>query len=475
MLMESRTLIRDAGKKVGERVLIKGWVSSVRDHGKLLFLDVRDFTGVVQVVLSTANSQLSNVTMRDWFVVRVEGIVKERPRHLRNPKLSTGNIEIEASSIGIFSEAKPLPFPIDTDGYEIAEDLRLKYRYLDLRRERNQENLRVRGEVQDIVRHFLKERGFAEVETPYLTKSTPEGARDFLVPSRLDPGKFYALPQSPQQYKQLLMLSGIERYFQFPRCFRDEDLRGDRLLEFTQLDIEMAFTNQEEVLQLTEEFVTLVTEKLGRKIQEKPFPRLTFKEAQEKFHTDKPDLRKERKDLNSMAYVWITDFPMFEEKDDGSLGVTHHPFTAVEEKWRSKISPKMSRRELLGINAQQYDLALNGYEIFGGSIREYKGENLSRIFEVLGYERKRIERDFGHLLEAFTYGVPPHGGIAGGFDRWIEVLMGESSIREVVAFPTSGSGKAAVMESPSPVEKEQLEPLAISLTKAKKLKPFKPR
>lgn len=470
--MEKRTFIKDTVNKIGERVLIKGWVNSVRDHGKLLFLDIRDVSGTIQVVSSRSQA---SAKVGDWFVIAIEGVVKERPPHLQNPKLPTGKIEIEASALTVLSEAKPLPFPIDTEGYEIEEETRLRYRYLDLRRERNIRNLRVRGEVQDIVRHFLLERGFTEIETPYLTKSTPEGARDFLVPSRLEPGTFYALPQSPQQYKQLLMLSGIERYFQFPRCFRDEDLRGDRMLEFTQFDCEIAFTNQEEVLQLTERFVTLVTEKLGKHVQEKPFPRLTFKEAQKKFHSDKPDLRKDKSDKNLMAYVWITDFPMLEEKDDGSLGAVHHPFTAVKEELRGKVSSGMSRPELLKITAQQYDLALNGYEIFGGSIREHKGENLSRIFEVLGYERSRIERDFGHLLEAFTYGVPPHGGIAGGFDRWMQVLMGERSIREVVAFPTSGSGKAAVMDSPSLVEKEQLEPLGISLTKARKLKPFKPR
>ncbi len=472
--MGERTFIKDTVTKVGERVMIKGWVNSVRDHGKLLFLDAKDASGIVQIVCP-ASSLKPHDKIGDWFVVAVEGTIKARPEHLKNPKLPTGGIELEASTINILSEAKPLPFPINTEGYEVSEDLRLKYRYLDLRRERNQQNLRVREEMQYIVRHFLKEKGFMEIETPYLTKSTPEGARDFLIPSRLEPGKFYALPQSPQQYKQLLMLSGIERYFQFPRCFRDEDLRGDRMLEFTQFDSEIAFTNQEEVLQLTEAFVTLVTEKIGKRIQEKPFPRLSFKEAQKKFQTDKPDLRKDTQDKNLMAYVWITDFPMFEEKDDGTLGAVHHPFTAVEEKFRSKISLEMSRREILAINAQQYDLALNGYEIFGGSIREHEGKNLSLIFEVLGYERKRIERDFGHLLEAFTYGVPPHGGIASGFDRWTQVLMGERSIREVVAFPTSGSGRAAVMDSPSAVEKEQLEPLGIALTKAKKLKPFEKR
>lgn len=445
--------------KAGERVRIKGWVASVRDHGKLIFFDARDASGIIQVV--TSKSVISKVG--DWFVVDVEGVVKERPEKLRNPKLETGNIEIEAEKVEVISRAQVAPFPLEGDGYEISEELRLRYRYLDLRRERLQRNLRIRGEAQDIVRHFLKERRFVEIETPYLTKSTPEGARDFLVPSRLESGTFYALPQSPQQYKQLLMLSGIERYFQFPRCFRDEDLRGDRLLEFTQFDCEISFTTEEEVLQLTEEFVILVTEKLGKQIQEKPFPRITYNQAIEKYGTDKPDLRNDKSDPDVMAYVWVVDFPLFEGKDDGSLGAAHHPFTAAREEFRGKISHTLSREELLKIPAQQYDLALNGQEVFGGSMREHNPNNLALMFEALGYERDRIERDFGHLLEAFTYGAPPHGGIAGGFDRWIQTLLNERSIREVVAFPTTGSGKTAVMDSPSVVDDEQLKPLGIEV------------
>lgn len=467
-----RTFIKDTVNQVGKTVVIKGWVSSVRDHGKLLFLDVKDKSGVLQIV---AQINLVSEKIGEWFVVEVEGLIKERPEKLKNTKLATGSIEMEAGRITILSSAKPLPLPVTGDGYEVSEDLRLRYRYLDLRRDRLQNNVKKREEAKEIVRHFLQERGFVEIETPYLTKSTPEGARDFLVPSRLEPGKVYALPQSPQQYKQLLMLSGIERYFQFPRCFRDEDLRGDRLLEFTQFDGELSFTNQEEVLQLTEEFVTLVTERLGKRIQEKPFPRISFAQAMERYGTDKPDLRKDKSDPNLMAYVWITDFPMFEEKDDGSLGAVHHPFTAVEEKWRGKLSPKLSRKEILGIVAQQYDLALNGFEVFGGSIREHNAQNLALVFEVLGHDREKIKRDFGHLLEAFTYGVPPHGGIAGGFDRWLQALLNEKSIREVVAFPTTGSGRTAVMDSPSVPEKEQLAPLGLGFAKAKPLKKYKPR
>lgn len=463
-----RIFIKDTIGQIGKEVLIKGWVTSVRDHGKLRFLDVKDASGLLQVVFTGQ----ADVKLEDWAVVGIKGTIKERPEKLKNPKLATGSIEMDAADIQVFSHAQVMPFPVNTDGREISEELRLKYRYLDLRRDRLQANLRLREEAKEIVRHFLRERMFVEIETPQLTKSTPEGARDFLVPSRLEPGKVYALPQSPQQYKQLLMLTGIERYFQFPRCFRDEDLRGDRMLEFTQLDIEMAFTFQEEVLQLTEELVITVTEKLGKRVQEKPFLRLTFKEAQERFSSDKPDLRKDKDDPDLMAYVWITDFPMFEEKDDGTLGAVHHPFTAVQEEWRGKLKG-LSRKEIVAIPAQQYDLALNGYEVFGGSIREHSSENLAQVFEALGHSREKIERDFGHLLEAFSYGVPPHGGIASGFDRWMQVVFGEPSIREAVAFPTTGSGKTAVMDSPSEPSREQLEPLGIKFTKAKKLTKYR--
>jgi len=453
-----RTFVRDMLKEVGKRVIIKGWVVSRRDHGKLLFLDIKDFTGIVQAVVSKT---LAPESIGDWFVVEIEGVVKERPEHLRNEKIETGSFELEAERLCILNKAEVTPIPLDSEGYEVSEELRLQYRYLDLRRERLCSNLKIRAQLMEIVRHFFQQHGFIEIETPQLTKSTPEGARDFLVPSRLEPGTFYALPQSPQQYKQLLMLSGIERYFQFPRCFRDEDLRGDRLLEFTQLDVELSFTNREEVLQLTEQLVITATQALGKRIQEKPFPRLTFEEAIERFGNDKPDLRRDKSDPNLMAYVWITDFPMFEEMSDGTLATMQHPFTALKEEYKGALSKKLSRAKLLTLKAEQYDLALNGFEVFGGSMREHNPMYVVQTFEILGYAKKRIERDFGHLLKAFTYGVPPHGGIASGFDRWLQALLGERSIREVVAFPTSGSGKTAVMTSPSPVDADQLELLGI--------------
>ena len=458
-----RTFIKDAMALVGQTIVIKGWVVSRRDHGKLMFLDVKDMSGVLQIVLADMADSFKGIG--NWWVVEIEGVVNERPERLRNPNLETGNIELEAKKVTVVNQAQVLPIPVEGEGYEITEEARLKYRYLDLRRPRLQDNLRTRAIFMEYIRHFLKERGFLEIETPALTKSTPEGARDFLVPSRLDPGMFYALPQSPQQYKQLLMLSGIERYFQFPRCFRDEDLRGDRLLEFTQLDIEMAFTFEEEMLQLIEELVIAMTEALGKRIQEKPFPRMTFQVAMEKYQSDKPDIRRDKTDKDLMAYVWITHFPMFEEKDDGSVTYTHNPFSAVEEGKRGKMNKDMPREELLKIRTQQYDLALNGFEVFGGGIREHNPLNVIAVFEILGYSKKRIQEDFGHLLEAFSYGVPPHGGIASGLDRWLQAILGERSIREVVAFPTSGSGKTSVMDSPSHIEQDQLDILGITLKK----------
>ena len=261
------------------------------------------------------------------------------------------------------------------------------------------------------------------------------------------------------------MVAGVERYFQFPRCFRDEDLRGDRMLEFEQLDIEMSFTTQEEILQIMEKLAILITEKLGKKVQEKPFPRMTYKKAIEKYNSDKPDLRKDKNNKNIAAYMWITDFPMFEERENGSIAAVHHPFTSIKEDQKDLLNKKCSKSELFAITAQQYDLVLNGFEIAGGSIREHNSNILAKVFETIGHKKDDIEKQFGHLLEAFKYGVPPHGGIASAVERWLQALLGEASIREVVAFPTSGKGNTAVMDSPSEVSDEQLKELGIKVDK----------
>lgn len=454
----NRTLIKDTVKSIGKEVLIKGWVVSMRDHGKIAFLDVRDFTGVIQVVV------VEKLDINEWDVVEIRGLIKNRPEKLCNYKMITGKIEIEAKEIKVLSTSQVSPIPIDTDGLDINEDSRLKYRYLDLRRDRMRNNLIIRQQFKNIIREYLVKRDFVEISTPILTKSTPEGARDFLVPSRLNPGKFYALPQSPQQYKQLLMIAGFERYFQFPHCFRDEDLRGDRMLEFEQLDIEMSFVTQEEILLMMEELAIKISEKLGKKVQEKPFPRMTYNEAINKYNSDKPDLRKDKNDKNVAAYMWITDFPMFEEREDGTISAVHHPFTAIKEEQKKLLNKKLSKNELFAIKAQQYDLVLNGFEIAGGSIREHSSDILAKVFETMGHKKDDIQAQFGHLLEAFKYGVPPHGGIASAVERWLQALLGEASIREVVAFPTSGKGNTAVMNSPSEVSAKQLQELGIKIT-----------
>ena len=306
-----RTSIKEIIKKVEEEVELCGWVHFRRDHGKLVFIDLRDRSGIVQIVFGPEVKEAGDLRLE--YVVKVLGKVAKRPEKLINEKIPTGAYEIQATGLEILNEAVELPMPLDTDGYEINEETRMKYRYLDLRRERLKNNLILRHKVVKYMRDFLSERDFVEIETPVLTKSTPEGARDYLVPSRTEKGNFYALPQSPQQYKQLLMVAGLERYFQIARCFRDEDTRGDRQPEFTQLDLEMSFVSQEEILALVEElYIKLVKEILPEhKITTTPFPRITYDEAIKKYGTDKPDLRKDKKDLKELAFVFVVDFPMF--------------------------------------------------------------------------------------------------------------------------------------------------------------------
>lgn len=465
----SRTLVNDLPAAAGKTVRICGWVQTVRAHGKVIFFDLRDRSGIVQVVFIPKNKDFETAkAVRSEWVVEITGIVNERPAAMVNEQIPTGKIEIFAEGLEVFSKAETLPITIDTDGYDISEDKRLKYRYLDLRRERLHRNLIVRHKVIAFMRQFLTGQGFIEVETPILTKSTPEGARDFLVPARIQQGMFYALPQSPQQYKQLLMVAGVERYFQIARCLRDEDPRADRQAEHTQLDVEMSFAGQEEVLDLAEKlFVSLVTELFPeKKITQIPFPRLTWKESMEKYGNDKPDLRRDKNDPNELAFCFIVDFPMFEWlSGEKKWNAMHHPFTKphTDDPEEIKACPEK-------IMAYQYDMALNGFEIFSGSLRNTNMETFTAVFEVVGHTPEETKKQFSHYFEAFSYGVPPHGGMAPGIDRFLAVMLKEPNIREVMAFPKTGDNRDLMLDAPSEVSIDQLKELSLSIVKKESAK-----
>ncbi len=458
----------ETSKCLGKAVKVCGWVNAVRSHGKIIFVDLRDRTGVLQVVITPEARLLHEIAkkLRPEWVIGIEGTIEKRPAGMINPKVETGNVELHPSHVEVFSQSKTLPFEISGKKEEVNEEIRMKYRYLDLRREKMRNNLILRQKVTNCIRDFLAREGFIEVETPILTKSTPEGARDFIVPSRLHSGKFYALPQSPQQYKQLLMVAGLEKYFQLPRCFRDEDPRADRQPEFTQLDLEMSFVDEDDILNLTERLYIEIVKKVApeKKILKIPFSRITYKEAIEKYNSDKPDLRKNKKNPDELAFCFIVDFPMFEwKKEERRWDAVHHPFTRPKTEDINEIKKNPGK-----ILAHQYDFVLNGYEIGGGSLRTYKPEILEATFEVMGHKKQDIRKKFGHMLEAFEYGVPPHGGIASGIDRLVMILANEDSIREVIAFPKTGDGWDSMMDSPSEVTEEQLKELYIKVVKSKK-------
>ncbi len=461
-----RTYIKDLREHTGKEVLIKGWVQVRRDHGKLIFIDLRDHTGVIQMVVMPNHEKayvLANTVRNEW-VLEVAGIVNKRPEKMINKDEPNGNIEIEVTEIAVLNQSETPPFDITTDGTEVNEEVRLKYRYLDLRRKRLQRNLRKRHEVVKLIRDHLSSDGFIEVETPILTKSTPEGARDYVVPSRIEQGKFYALPQSPQQYKQLLMVAGVEKYFQIARCFRDEDTRGDRQPEFTQLDMEMSFVKEEDVIRQNEELFILLVEKLfpEKTIQEKPFPRITHKNAMKKYGNDRPDLRKDKNNKNLLAFCWITDFPFFEKDKEGKWTFTHNPFSAPKPEHKEWLLAGKNTGDIL---TTQYDIILNGLEIGGGSIRSHEPETLESVFKTIGYGVEQTEENFGHMLEAFGHGAPPHGGIAWGLDRFISLMLDEPNIREVIAFPKTGEGRDLMMNAPSEIDQKQLKELGIALKK----------
>ena len=464
--MQKRTISIETTKKVGEEIKLNGWVNVRRNMGKIAFLDLRDRWGIVQVVCVPAEldeeSQKALEEIRPEVVLEIKGVVQSRSGKQENEKLETGKIEVLAKKIKILLKSETPPFEIENETLQANEELRLKYRYLDLRHERMTKNMTLRHNVVKAIRDFFDKENFLEIETPILSKSTPEGARDFLVPSRKYSGKFFALPQSPQQYKQLLMVGGVERYFQIARCFRDEDSRGDRQPEFTQLDLEMSFVERDDVIDINEKALIELVKKSApeKKIQEIPFPRLSYKEAMEKYGTDAPDLRKDKNDPNLLAFCWIVDFPFFEKKDNGWT-FTHNPFSMPKPE---HLDDMMNEKNIGDILTTQYDICLNGYEIGGGSIRAHRPEILKKVFEIMGHGEKDISEKFGHMLEAFSFGAPPHGGIAWGLDRVVMLLANEPNIREVIAFPKTSDNRDPMMDGPGDVSKEQLDELRIKIS-----------
>lgn len=571
---------------IDQHVTLAGWINRRRDHGGLIFLDIRDRYGMTQVICDPERSPDAHRVaseLRSEYVVQIHGRVVRRLAGTENPHLSTGEIEIAAGEILILNPARTTPFPI-SDTITVDEALRLKYRYLDLRRSRMRDNMILRHRIVKYMRDYLDERGFLEIETPMLMKSTPEGARDYLVPSRLYAGEFYALPQSPQQLKQLLMVAGLDRYFQIARCFRDEDQRSDRQPEFTQLDLEMSFVAEEDVMDLIEHLLIELIEKTTSKhIKQRPFPRLGYSEVMERYGTDHPDLRfdlplveisdlaragsfgvfqnalagggivkgirvpgaggysrkeieglieqarqlgaqglvtlaiSESGDLKSpltrfmsgdevqaiiarlagqagdlllfvadgpkvvndvlfrlriklaerlhlidaseMALCWVVDFPLLHfDEEQQRYDAEHNPFSGMEETHIARLES-----DPLHIRARQYDIICNGYEIGGGSIRINVGALQQKVFALMNMSDAQIQEQFGHMLEAFEYGAPPHGGIALGLDRLVMLFAGEESIREVIAFPKTQSALDLLMNAPSSVDEKQLRDLHLQV------------
>jgi len=461
----NRILTKNTPNYLEKSVRVSGWVNTIRSHGKIIFFDLRDRSGLVQVVftpnLKPEIYELAQKVKPEW-VIEITGKVSPRPKGMENPKIETGKIELRAQNLEILSQAKTLPFSIETPGYEVNEEKRLEYRYLDLRRPRLRKNLEMRQKVIQFMREFLIREEFLEIETPILTKSTPEGARDYLVPTRLQPGKFYALPQSPQQYKQLLMVSGIEKYFQIARCFRDEDPRANRQAEHTQLDIEISFVKQEEVMNLVESLFISLIKKIypEKKIQKIPFPKITYQKAMEKYGTDRPDLRKDKTNPYFLAFCWVINFPFFKKDEKRRWTFTHNPFSAPKSE---SMEDLLSRKNIKNILTTQYDIVANGLEVGGGSIRNHRPDALEAVFEIIGYEKEEIKNKFGHMLRAFEYGAPSHGGIASGIDRLLAVLQNEPNIREVIAFPKTGDSRDLMMDAPSKVSEKQLKELHLKI------------
>ncbi|PIO07667.1 aspartate--tRNA ligase [Candidatus Pacearchaeota archaeon CG10_big_fil_rev_8_21_14_0_10_34_12] len=474
-MFRTHTLGEIDEKIAGKKATLSGWVDTIREHGSLIFIDLRDRYGKVQCVISKKNSDFAEAKkITTESCIQIIGEVKKRPKGTENKDLKSGMVEISIEKLNILSLSEQLPFDIHDS--TVSEDLRLKYRYLDLRSEKMKYNIQKRYEAVKFIRDYLDKEGFLEITTPILTKSSPEGARDFIVPSRIHPGKFYALPQSPQQYKQMLMVGGIDKYFQIAPCFRDEDARADRSPgEFYQLDLEMSFVEQEDILNLTERLFTEMIKKLfpEKKILQTPFPRLTYEEAMKKYGRDNPDLRKNPDDKNELAFCWVVDFPLFKEQKEEDFfhgagerwGPSHHMFTMPKKEHLKYLNEKDAGKA----KSLQHDLILNGYEVGGGSIRIHLADIQEKIFDLIGFTKKEKEY-FSHMLTAFKYGVPPHGGIAPGIDRLIMVILGEPNLRELIAFPKNKEARDVLFDAPSEIEEKQLKEAHIKLDLPEKAK-----
>ncbi len=438
-----------------KEVVLCGWVDSRRDHGKIIFIDIRDrygFTQIVFVKSVSPDSYQKAQNLRNEDVIKIKGKVGTRPKGTINPNIPTGEVEVCVEDLEVLSNAEELPFSVQ-DRIDVSEEIRLTYRFLDLRRRNMLENMEIRGKVIKNIRDYFNKEDFLEVETPFLTKSTPEGARDFLVPSRIVSSAFYALPQSPQLFKQILMVSGIDRYYQIARCFRDEDLRRDRQPEFTQLDLEMSFAEEEDIYSLIESMLyKTFREVLGIELKI-PFKRMDYSQAQEKYDTDKPNIEGD----GAFRFVWVTQFPLFHyNQEEKRWDSEHHPFTAPLEEDSEELDKDPSK-----VRSRSYDLVLNGEEIGSGSVRIHSASLQNKIFQLLNIKEEQAQEKFGFLLKALKYGAPPHAGFALGLDRFLSILRGTQSLRDVIAFPKTQRGVCPLSGAPSEVSPEQLEELNI--------------
>jgi len=426
----------------------------------MIFIDIRDRYGMTQVMFSPKDGPEAHATaneLRVEYVIRLKGLVNTRPPNNVNAKIPTGEVELIAKELTILNASETPPFEVKDD-LELSEDVRLPYRYVDLRRPKMAGLIQKRHKLSQTIRTFLDTENFLEVETPILTKSTPEGARDYLVPSRVNPGKFFALPQSPQLFKQLLMVSGCDRYYQIAKCFRDEDLRADRQPEFTQLDMEMSFVEPDDIFDVSERVFAKILKDLKGITLKTPFPRMSHKEAMAQYNSDKPDTRVDKNDPDEFSFVWVVDFPLFRfNEEEKRWDSEHHPFTSAHPDDQAALEAG----ELAGVRARSYDLVLNGNEIGSGSIRIHDQKMQRKIFEILRIPEEEITARFGFLLEAFRYGAPPHGGVAFGIDRVLSILFGTPSIRDIIAFPKTQKAVCPLTGAPSDVADKQLKDLFI--------------